>query len=163
MKSYRSAGWLDGNDMPTIMCAWYCTSCCIQHNCQMLNNARAQALKTLSSTLPSILSHTLSACLTMHSKQRSQYAPKHGHEYALKYSPNCTQWHTPSLLHCMLLCMLWRCSQIHSEACSQLYSAEARHSQSHLTICFGVCSWMRNPETCSGVGAAHQNMGGRWR
>jgi len=31
---------------------------------------------------------------------------------------------------------------------SQVHSQEARHSQSHLTICSHVCSWVLDPETC---------------
>jgi hypothetical protein len=137
------------------MCARYYTSCCIQQNCQMHFIARSQALKTLSSTLPSTLSNTLPialddtlpACLTICSQVSSHNALKHTPEYALKYTPNCTRWHTPSLLDCTLPNKLSRCSQAHSRARSQVHSPEARHSQSHLTICSHVCSWVLDPET----------------
>ena len=119
------------------MCARYYTSCCIQQNCQMHFIARSQV--------------------------SSQNALKHTPEYALKYTPNCTRWNTPSLLDCTLPSMLARRSEAHSRACSQVHSPEARHSQSHLTICSHVCSWVLDPETCRVTGARHREAGGGGR
>ena len=162
MRSYRHVRWLDYYDTHAIMCARYYTSCCIQQNCQMHFIARSQALKTLSSTLPSTLSNTLPACLTIRSQVSSQNALKHSHEYALKYTPNCTRWHAPSLLDCTLPSKLSRRSQAHSRACSQVHSPEARHSQSHLTICSHVCSWVLDLQICWVAGPSHwEAEGGR--
>jgi hypothetical protein len=46
-----------------------------------------------------------------HSKYILMYTPWH----ALNDAPNCTRWHTPSLLEYMLLSQLSRHFQIHSE------------------------------------------------
>jgi len=43
-------------------------------------------------------SMTLPACLTIRSQVSSQDALKHTSGHALKDAPNCTRWHTPSLL-----------------------------------------------------------------
>jgi hypothetical protein len=51
----------------------------------------------LSRTLPIALDGTLPACCTVHFQVSSQDALKHTPKHALKYSPNCTRWHTPSL------------------------------------------------------------------
>jgi hypothetical protein len=56
----------------------------------------------LSRTLLIALDGTLSACVTIHSQVSSQDPLKHTPENALKDAPNCTRWHTPSLLDCML-------------------------------------------------------------
>ena len=70
--SYRPTCWLDYNDMHAIMCAGYYTSHCIQQTWK-------QAAR----------------CTSLHTPK---YTPGH----ALKDSFNCTRWHTPSLLDCML-------------------------------------------------------------
>jgi len=85
------------------------------------------------------------------------------HHNALKYTPNCTRWHTPSLLDCTLPGKLLRRSQAYSRARSQVHSPEARHSQSHLTICSHVCSWVLDPETCWVAGGRHREAGGGGR
>jgi hypothetical protein len=56
----------------------------------------------LSCTLPIAFDGTLPACLTVHSQVSSHDALKHIPQHTLKYTPNCTRWHTPSLLdiHC---------------------------------------------------------------
>ena len=63
---------------------------------------------TFSRTLPGIPSRTLlvapdgtlPACLTVRSQVSSQDALKHTPEHALKYTPNCTRWHSqPVWLH----------------------------------------------------------------
>ena len=202
---------------------------------------------------------TLPACWTVRSQVSSQDDLKHTLEHALKYTPNCTLWHTPSLLNYSPPSKLTRSSQVHSEyirkytpghapkdaltgtrwhtpslldctfshqlsrsfqahsqlhsmtlpacmtirsqvssqaapkytpsmfsstlpgmlsrtllialdgtllAClalrSQVHSQEARHSQSHLTICSHVCSWVLDPETCWVAGARHPEAGGEW-
>jgi len=70
-------------------------------------------LSTLSSTLPIALNDTLPACLTIRSQVSSQDAPNHTPEHALKYTPNCTQLYTPSLLDYTLPIKLSRHSQEH--------------------------------------------------
>jgi len=52
----------------------------------------------LSRTLPIALDGTLPASLTVHSQVSSQDALKHTLEHAHKYTPDCTRWHTLSLL-----------------------------------------------------------------
>jgi len=199
-----------------------------------------QALKKLSSTLPSTLSstlpialdNTLPAYLTIHFQVSSQDAPKYT-EYVVKYTPRhdprdaptCTRWHTACLLDCTLPNQHSRCSQAHSPSrsqvhsqlhsislpacltvrsqassqdapkntskdapwytseslsstlfitlggtlpaylalCSQIHSPEARHSQSHLTMCSHVCSCVLGPETCWVAGARQQEVWSWWR
>jgi len=140
------------------------------------------ALNTLSITLPIALDDTLPACLTIRSEVSSQDALNDTSEHALKHTPNCTRRHTPSLLDNTLPSMLSRCSQSHSRACSQVHSQlhsttllayralhsqvhpqEARHSQSHLTICSHVCSCMLDPETCWVADTRHWEGWGWWR
>jgi len=92
------------------------------------------ALKTLSSTLSGMRSRTLPialdgtflACLTACPQERSQDAHNHTPEHPLKYTPNCTQWYSPSLLDCMLPSKLSRRAQSHSWVPSHV------HSQLHL-------------------------------
>jgi len=69
----------------------------------------------LSRTLSVALDGTLPACLTERSQLSSQDDLKHTLEHALKFTPNCTRWHTSSLLDYMLPSQLTRCSQVHSE------------------------------------------------
>jgi hypothetical protein len=74
-------------------------------------------------------------------KHTSEYAPKYTSEYVLKYTPgyalkdapNCTRWHTHSLLDCTLPSKLSRCSQAYSRARSQIHSQlhSMTHSQLH--------------------------------
>jgi hypothetical protein len=87
----------------------YCTSHCIQTwkqaaRCIVLH-APKYALKytpdctqldtpcLLYYTLPIALDGTLPACLTVRSLVCSQNALTHTLQHALKYTPNCTQWH----------------------------------------------------------------------
>jgi len=149
-RSYGPAHWLDYYETHAIMCAWYYTSCCIQQTWNQTAkytsfHAPKYALKTLSITLPSMLSitlpsmlssslpialdGTLSACWTVRSQVSSQDALKHTPEHALKFTPNCTQWHTPGLLDCTLPSKLSRRSQAHSRACSEVHSQ--LHSMGH--------------------------------
>jgi len=89
---------------------------------------------TFASTLPGMLPRTLSvvldgthpACLTVRSHTSSQEAFKQTPEHALKYTPNCTRWHSqpawlyaPKSAHTMLPSTLRVRSQVHSRACSQ--------------------------------------------
>jgi len=70
-------------------------------------------------TLPIALKGTLPAFLTVRSQVSSQDALNHTPEHALKYTTNCTRWHTPSLLDYTLLSKLSRRSQLHSMAHSR--------------------------------------------
>jgi hypothetical protein len=90
---------------------------------------------------------TLTACLTIYFQVSSQNTLKHTAGNALKYTPKCTQCHTPILVDCTFPSTLSRCSQVHSQACCPLHCPEARHSQSHLTVCSHVCLWVLDPET----------------
>jgi hypothetical protein len=47
-----------------------------------------------SRTLPIALDGTLPGCLTVRSQVSSQDALKHTPKQALKYTPNCTEWHS---------------------------------------------------------------------
>ena len=105
----------------------------------------------------------LPACLTIHFQVSSPNAVKYTPKYTLKYTSNCTQYHTPILLDYMLPSNLWWCSQVHSCAHSPLHSPDARHSQSQLTICSHVFSWVLDPETGWVAGTRHQEADGRWR
>jgi hypothetical protein len=66
---------------------------------------------------------TLPACLTIRSQVSTQDAPKYTSEYVLKYIlehalkdvPNCTRWHTPSLLDCTLPSKLSRHFKVHTK------------------------------------------------
>jgi hypothetical protein len=69
---------------------------------------------------PSLLDYMLPSKHSRHSQLHSEYIPKYTSEYVLKYTsghvfqdaPNCTRWHTPSLLHCKLPIKLSRRSQL---------------------------------------------------
>jgi len=86
-----------------------------------LQYAPKWALRTLSITLPSVLSSTLpialdgtlAACLTVCSQVSSLDALNHTPEHPLKYTPNCTRWHSPSPLDCTPPSTLSRHSQEH--------------------------------------------------
>ena len=76
----------------------------------------------LSRTLPISLDGTLPACLTICSHIRSHDALNHTPEHALKFTPNCTRWHTPSLLDNPLPSKLSKRSQSHSQLHSMTHS-----------------------------------------
>jgi len=114
-------------------------------------------------------SHVYSKYAPKYTKYILMYTPSH----AVNDAPNCTQWHTPSHLDCMLPCKLTRRSQAHSEYaprfapghalkaapnCTQctLPADLALHSHSHLTISFHVCFYMHHPGTCWVADARHQ-------
>jgi len=111
---------------------------------------RLPACFTIRSQLLSIV-HCHPACLLLsralsrYSQVHSEYAPMYTTIYILMYlprhplnnAPNCTQWYTPSLPHCMLPSMLSRCSQAYSQAHSRI------HSQLHLMtlpVCLTGCN-----------------------
>jgi len=75
-----------------------------------LTTLPSTCLGMLSRTLLITLNGTLPACLTVRSQVISQDALKHTPKHALIYSPNCTRWHTPSLLDYTLPSKLSRCS-----------------------------------------------------
>ena len=72
---------------------------------------------------PSLLDYMLASKLSRHSQIHSEYTSKYTAEYVLKYTPghsfqdapNCTRWHTPSVLDCTLPIQLSRRSQVHSQ------------------------------------------------
>jgi len=116
MRFYEPVRWLHYYDTHAILCAWYYTSCCIQQNCQMHFIARSQvsAQDALKHTPEHALKYTPN-CTRWHSQPAWLYAPTHTPEYAPKYTSNCTRWLTPSLLDYTLPSKLSRCSQVHSE------------------------------------------------
>jgi hypothetical protein len=71
---------------------------------------------------PSLLDYMLPSKLSRHFQIHSEYTPKYTSEYILKYTPghafrdapNCTRWHTPSLLDCTLPIELLRHPQVYS-------------------------------------------------
>jgi hypothetical protein len=99
----------------------------------------------LSRTLPITLDSTLPACLTIRSQVSSQDAPKYTPSmlpstpstfsstlpgmHALKDAPNCTRWHTPSLLDCTHPSKLSRRSKAYTRERSQVHSQ--LHSMTH--------------------------------
>jgi len=90
----------------------------------------------LARMLPLALDGTQPACLTVHFETSAQEALKHTPEHAVNFTPNCTRWHTPSLLDCTLPRWLSRrshvhrvCSQVHTRACSQRRTQ--LHSMAH--------------------------------
>ena len=143
MRSYGLAGWLDYYDTHAIMCAQYCTSCCIEENCQMNWIGRSQASSQdpskylrimLSRTLLIALDDTLPSCLAVHSQVSSQDALNHTPNHTLKYTPKCPRWHSqpawldtpkkalktlPSTLGVRSQVHIWVRNQSLSQACSQ--------------------------------------------
>jgi hypothetical protein len=86
-------------------------------------------------------SMTLPACLTIRSQVSSQDAPKNTSEDAPKY--------TSESLSSTLFIALGGTLPAYLALCSQLiHSPEARHSQSHLTMCSHVCSCVLGSEAC---------------
>jgi hypothetical protein len=81
---------------------------------------------TLSSTPPIALDATLPAYLTIHSQVSSQDTFNHNPEHALKYTPNCTQWHTLSLLDYTLPSKLSRHSRAQLRVRPQVHLRVAR-------------------------------------
>jgi len=84
-------------------------------------HAPKHALKALSSTLSARSQARSQLNCIVYSQPSRLYAPKYTLEYALKYAPNCTRWHThaPSLLGPMLPSTLSRRSRVHSRQRSQ--------------------------------------------
>jgi len=80
----------------------------------------------LSSTLPIALDGTLPACLTIRSQVSSHDSLNHTPEHALKYTPNCTRWHAPSVLDYTLPSKIWRHSQKHLRVRTQVHLRVAR-------------------------------------
>jgi len=123
-----------------------------------------------SNTLPIANNASLPASLTICSWLISQDTPKYTSKYIVKYPPEhalknartCTQWPTPSLLDYTLAGKLSRRSQVYSQACSQVHSPEASHSQSHFTIYSHLCSWVLDPRTGWDAGTRNREAGG-WR
>jgi len=139
-----------------------------------------------SSALPSMLSRTLTIafdgtlppCLTIRSQVSSQDAPKYT-PHTLRSTPPSTFSSTlPGMLSrtlkialdgTLLACLTVR-SEVsardalkHSPEHAPKYTPEARQSQSHLTICSHVCSWVLDSETCRVAGTTHRKAGGRRR
>jgi hypothetical protein len=79
-------------------------------------------LSMLSSILPIAVDGTLPACLIIYCKESSQDSLNHTAEHALKYTPNHTWWHSPSLLDYTLPSELCWCFKSHFWACSQVQS-----------------------------------------
>jgi len=97
---------------------------------------------------------TLRASLTIHTQVSSQDAPK--------YTPSTFSSTLPGILSKSLLIALDGTLLACLALPSQVHSQESRHSRSHLTICFHVCSHVLNLETCWIEGARHQEAGGGW-
>jgi hypothetical protein len=108
------------------------------------SQAHSQACSQVYSQLHLMI---LTACLTIYFQVSFQNTLKHSPGNAFKYTPKCTQCHTPILVDCTLPSTLSRCSQVHTQVRCPLHCPEARHSQSHLTVCSHVCSWVLDPET----------------
>jgi hypothetical protein len=89
-------------------------------------HAPKHALKALSSTLSASSQARSQLNWIVYSQPSRLYAPKYTLEYALKYAPNCTRWHThaPSLLGPMLPSTLSRRSRVHSRVHSEVHSRQ---------------------------------------
>jgi len=118
-------------------CNYVCLILCImlhstnlKSNCQMHFLPHSQLCSEVHSWLHSTV-HSQPAWLTLSrcSQVNSKYAPKYTPGHALQDASNCTRWHTPSLLDCMLPSKFSRSSQTHSRACSQVHSQ--LHSMAH--------------------------------
>jgi len=112
---------------------------------------------TLSNTLLIALDDTLPACLTIRSQVSSQDAPKYTPSTLPSTPPSTFSSTLPSMLSNTLPIALDDTLPAYLALRSQVHSQEARHSQSHLTICSLVCSCMLDPETCRVAGARHQS------
>jgi hypothetical protein len=96
---------------------------CTQVSSHETMRTRISKPSTFSCTLPGkhtrtltvALNGTLPACFTVCSQGSSQDDLKYTLEHALKYTPNCTQRHTPTLLYYTPTSKLTRRSQVHSE------------------------------------------------
>jgi len=118
---------------------------------------------TLSNTLPialndtpSLLEYTLPSKLSRQSQEHLQVHTQVDLRVGLKYTSE-SLWSTfLSSCSSTLLTALDDKLPAYLALCSQIESPEARHSQSHLTICSHVCSCMFGPETCWAAGARHQ-------
>jgi hypothetical protein len=106
--------------------------------------------------LPIALNGTLPACLTVRSEVSSQDAPKYTPSTLPSTPPSTLSSTLPSLLSRMLLISLDGTPPAYLTLRSQVHSQEGRHSQCHLTICFHVCSYMLDPETCRVADARHR-------
>jgi len=101
----------------------------LKPNCQMHCLAHSQVSYEVHFWLRWIAhSQTAQHTLSRRSRLNSEFASKYFSEYILKYTPrhalkdapNCTWWHTHSLLDCMLPSQLTRCSEAYSKAHSQI-------------------------------------------
>jgi len=135
-------------------------------------------------------SMTLPACLTIRSQGSSQDTLKLTHKHALKYTPNCTWWHTPSLLDCTLPSKLSRHPQVHLRValkytsehalkyapnCTRWYTPSLLGSTLPSTLSRGktlpisldymlpCISCMLNPETVWVANARQRQAWGWWR
>jgi len=162
MRSYGPTRWLDYYDTQAILCTGYYTSRCIQLESKLPDALHCTLPSTLWSTLLIALDCTLPACtirsqllsmahsqpawLTLPSKlsRRSQVHLRVRTQVhlrvALKYTLNCTRWHTPSLLDYTFSSKLSRRSQAHSRASSQV------HSQFHL-MTHSQPAWLYAPKS----------------
>jgi hypothetical protein len=103
----------------------------LKPNCQMHFFARSQVRSDVHFWLHSTV-HSQPAwpTLSRHSQVHSKYASKYSSKDFLKYTPrhalqdvpNCTQWHTPSLLDCTRPSKCSRRTQSYSRACSHVHS-----------------------------------------
>ena len=140
MRSYGPPHWLNYYDTHVIMCAWYYTSCCIQQTWN--KTAKYTSLHAPKYVLKYTTDCTRLYIPNLHDLRShvcSEDSPKYTSEHVFLYTPgnphkdapNCTRWHTPSLLDYTLPSKLSRRSQAHSWACSQWCSQlrSMAHSQ----------------------------------
>jgi hypothetical protein len=123
-----------------------------------------------SAVTPSLLDYMLPSKVSRHLQIHSEYTPKYTSEYVLKYTPehafqdppNCTRWYTwhsqsawlyasnsaLKMLSSTLPIALDGTFPAYLALRFQVHSQQKRHSQSHLTRWYHVCSCMLHPETC---------------
>jgi len=100
----------------------------------------------LSRTLPNTVGGTLPACLTVCPQVSGQGALKHTPKNTIMYTPNCTWWHTPSLLGSTLPSIL---------LCSKTLPNSVDHMLPPMLL------WL-DSETCWVVEVRYQEAWGWW-
>jgi len=106
MRSYGPTDWLDYYDTHGTFCAAF-----NQPESKLPDQLHSMLPCMLSTILLIALDGTLAACLNVHSQVSSEDPLNHTPKHPLKYIPNCTRWHPPSLLDCTLPSMLSRNTQ----------------------------------------------------
>jgi hypothetical protein len=80
-------------------------------------------------------------------KQASRCTSLHAPEYALKYIPDCTRWHTPSQLDYTLTSTLRVRSQVHLRVHCQVHSRACTPGCTQLhSMAHSLLAWLYSPK-----------------